>query len=211
MAESAPVLTPHEISVILRDGFGRDIPRQRVHAILSDARGSVVRRKRGGLIGFQIMQAGRDLLKTNDQNVIYIDPETAYTGTRKVESLFSDAKGVMRICDPYVESRTLDFLRLATGVAEIRLLTVTVHGEAKFKADLANLRREMGSISVEVRVLTQGPLHDRYFVDSGGLILLGASLNGLGKKQSFVVKAGADISATVVASFDRHWGRASAL
>jgi len=37
------------------------------------------------------------------------------------------------------------------------------------------------------------------------MVILGTSLNGFGKKQSFVIQAGPDIRQTLLAEFDHNW------
>jgi len=43
---------------------------------------------------------------------------------------------------------------------------------------------------IEVRVVGSRTLHDRYIIDDNEMVILGTSLNGFGKKQSFVIQAG---------------------
>ena len=52
-------------------------------------------------------------------------------------------------------------------------------------------------------------LHDRYIIDDAGMWLLGQSLNGIGKKQTFLVLVGADIRQLVSDGFLRRWNSAS--
>jgi len=59
--------------------------------------------------------------------------------------------------------------------------------------------------SIEVRMAASTPLHDRYIIDDSRMLILGTSLNGFGKKQGFVVQAGADVRAVVLQGFDNMW------
>lgn len=115
--------------------------------------------------------------------------------------------GVVRFCDPYVESSSLDLLAEATKATEIRLLTVNIARPPVFTRDLAAFRKEHGS-RIEVRQAAAGTLHDRYAIDDTRMLLFGTSLNGLGKKQSFIVELGPDMRATVLAAFDAVWATA---
>jgi hypothetical protein len=73
---------------------------------------------------------------------------------------------------------------------------------------LGAFQRERGGI-LEVRVLPQGYLHDRYIIHNDGMLLLGASLKDVGKKQSFVVAIGSDVAQSVATAFDGQWQSAA--
>jgi hypothetical protein len=57
---------------------------------------------------------------------------------------------------------------------------------------------------VEVGLIGQGHLHDRYLVHDDGILLMGASVKDVGKKQSFVIAAGA-----VAPAFDKLWAQSA--
>jgi hypothetical protein len=61
-----------------------------------------------------------------------------------------------------------------------------------------------------VRVASAAPLHDRYIIDDVGMLILGASLNGFGKKQCFVIRAGEDVRSMAMTAFDANWASAVA-
>jgi len=54
-------------------------------------------------------------------------------------------------------------------------------------------------------------LHDRYryILHEEGMLLLGTSLNGFAKKQSFVVSLGSDIKSATETAFNRMWASAT--
>jgi len=91
---------------------------------------------------------------------------------------------------------------------EIRLLTVNIARTQVFARDLAAFRKEHGN-KIEVRQAAAGTLHDRYAVDDARMLLFGTSLNGIGKKQSFIVELGQDVRVTVMAAFDAAWAAAT--
>jgi hypothetical protein len=64
-------------------------------------------------------------------------------------------------------------------------------------------------IALDARTLPHGVLHDRFLIHDDGMLMFGTSLNGLGLKQSFVVALGEDIRASVAATFDADWQRAT--
>lgn len=197
-------LTPGQISVVLRDVHGFPISWQRVQAVLGAERGTVAVNRKGGFRSFQIMRAGIDELLVKGPDVVFIEPEKALTGLRSAQAIMQSLVGVLRFCDPYVESSSLDLLAEAIKTTEVRLLTVNVAKPQIFARDLAAFRKEHGH-KIEVRQAGAGTLHDRYAVDDARMLLFGTSLNGLGKKQSFIVELGQDTRATVMAAFDAAW------
>jgi hypothetical protein len=203
-------LTASEISDILRDSQGIDIPRQRVIGLLQREAGTVSRVRKKGKRYFKIMRAGEQEISSSTVSPLFIDPAKAFSATRKLADIICGLEGDLRYCDPYVGSRTLDFLADCKGAQSVKLLTVTIHNSAAFKADLAAFQKEHNHI-LDVRVLQHGHLHDRYIVHNRGMILLGASLKDVGKKQSFVVAVGSDVAQSVAISFDGHWQNAVVL
>jgi hypothetical protein len=199
-------VTPAEISDVLRDRYHIAVPRQRISALLHKEKGTVARRRTNGKQYF-IMRKGEDEISSSMIAPIFIEPEAALSQIRKVEDVLGTLKGSLRICDPYVDNRTIDLLAECGAAEDIKLLTVNVHKEGPFRRDLAAFAREHGDI-LETRVLEQGNLHDRYIIHSDGMLLLGTSLNGLGKKQSFIVSVGEDLRQMASPAFDRSWASA---
>lgn len=201
-------LTPAQISDILCDYADINIPRQRVSAILEGERGTVARRRISKKRHFKIMKSGEDELNSSAPTSTLIDPENALSEIRRVEELLSRLNGGLKICDPYIENKTLDFLAECKSANAIKLLTVNILKPSKFRRDLAAFRKEHGEW-LEVRLATQTNLHDRYIIHNDGLLLLGTSLNGFAKKQSFLVALGSDLRSATEAAFDRYWASAS--
>lgn len=201
-------LTPAQISDILRECEGINISRQKAAAILKDERGTVVKRRISEKSHFKIMKIGEDQLNASSLTSVFVDPEKALTEIRRIEDLLSKLNGSLKVCDPYVDNRTLDFLAECNSAKNINLLTVNVLKESRFRRDLTAFRREHGNL-LNVRVATQSHLHDRYIIHDEGMLLLGTSLNGFAKKQSFVVALGADLRAAAETVFDRNWASAT--
>jgi hypothetical protein len=59
-----------------------------------------------------------------------------------------------------------------------------------------------------IRKTSKSVLHDRYLLEDSSMRILGTSLNGLGKKECFVIKAGDDMRATMLGVFDKRWNEA---
>jgi hypothetical protein len=201
--------SPGEISDILRDCARIDIPRQRVGSILERERkqGAVSRQRKNGKRKHMIMRPGEERLITSPIATMFVDPTQAFSATRKLTDIFGELHGSVRYCDPYIASRTLDFLAHCKHAPTIKLLTVNIQGADSFKADLAAFNREQSG-KLQVRVVGQGHVHDRYLLHNAGILLLGASVKDIGKKQSFVVAVGKDIASAVSPRFEQLWSQA---
>lgn len=154
------------------------------------------------------MADGINVVTASSPKVVFIDPEKALSNIREAESLLGDLEGLIRVCDPYVDSRTLDLLAECTRASGFRLLTVQVNKPNPFRRDLKAFVSQRGNV-IEVRLAPKGLLHDRYVIDDKGMLIFGTSLNGFGFKQSFVVVVGPDMRNTTLAAFDRTWSAAT--
>jgi hypothetical protein len=206
-----PWLTPAQVSDALRDIFGTLVMRQKVEALLSRARDDrqVARRTVGGRRRYQVMEAGIAAVRSVETSVLFITPEDSLTSIRAVEDLLGSLHGEVRVCDPYVDTRTLDWLAGCTNATSIHVLTVNIKNKTVFQRDLAAFLRQHSTLGLEIRVLPAGVLHDRYVIDDNRLLLFGTSLNNLGAKQAFVIVAGEDLRATVIEAFGDGWAKAT--
>jgi hypothetical protein len=123
-----------------------------------------------------------------------------------VEDIFGSLIGVVRICDPYADNRSLDILTQAGRADEIRFLTTTITRETAFRRDFSAFKNEHGN-RLEIRI-SKYPLHDRYLISANAVWFIGTSLNGLGRKQSFIVPLGTDFKSMALPAFDRVWNTA---
>ena len=203
-------MTPAEISVVLRDVHGYDIPRQRIEGVLGSEKGTVARRKLGGLRAYQLMNPGRDELDSSKVSAVFINPAEGFKGLRVAHALLETLKGEIRVCDPYADARTLDMLALCQEASVIRLLTHKVQGPDGFKQAQQAFEREH-KIGLDVRIAPKDVLHDRYAIHEDGMLLFGTSLNGLGLKQSFVIALGEDLRTATLAAFEATWDNSSGL
>lgn len=122
-----PWMTPAEIEAVLRDGFGIHVPRQRIPGLLADSGGAAVRRRIGGRFSYQILVAGIKALAEVPETVTFVDPSQALTHIRRIETVLAERTGVVHLCDPYVDGRTLDFIAECAAASEVRLLTATIN------------------------------------------------------------------------------------
>jgi hypothetical protein len=193
---------------VLRDTYKIALPRQKIQALLAAERRTVARHKKAGVRAYQIMQAGVNEVAAAASTVVFVEPEQALNNIREIEETLAALQGALSVCDPYVDGRTLDFLATCGSATTIRLLTVNINKPNPFARDVTAFNKEHGG-KLEVRVAAQKDLHDRYIIHDDGLLLLGTSLNGFGKKQTFVVALGPDIRGDVAAAFDSRWQAAT--
>lgn len=202
-------LTPHEISSALLYGFRLSVPRQRVQSLLDGNKELALRRTVSGKRKYQILHAGERRVKSvKSMDVLFIQPENALTSVRQIQDLMSTCTGVVRLCDPYLAPRSLDYLAQLTSSTEVHVLTQQINSVSSFKGDLKLLRNQLG-VPIEIRQVGMRVLHDRYLIDDSEMFILGTSLNGLGLKQSMVVSAGQDLRVTALHEFKRLWKSAT--
>lgn len=201
-------LTPAQISDILCDREGVDVPRQRAAGILQKEIGTVTRKRYQGRNKYKIMKKGIEEITPASLSSIYVNPELALTQIRRMEEILASLKGDLKVCDPYIENKTIDFLSECRSSSSIKLLTSNILKESKLRRDLVAYDKEHAS-KIEVRIASNGVLHDRYILHYDGMLLLGTSLNGFAKKQSFLVSLGPDIRAATEVAFNRVWASAA--
>lgn len=200
-------LTAPQISALLRDGHGIGIHWRRVESLLKTNRELVGRRKRQRQWQYLLLSSGRQHLSGAGGSILFVDPTKALQATLTLHRFLGSLNGTARICDPYLDSTTLDHLSACSSAVTIRLLTKNVKDAGRVRALLAAAKTE--GRTIEVRVAASAPLHDRYIIDDAKMLILGTSLNGFGKKQGFVVQAGEDVRGVVGQAFDATWAAAT--
>jgi len=200
---NTPWLTAAAISGKLMKDHGVQIHWRTIEKLLKNAAGNAATRKyKNRPREFAITAAGEQSLRS-ETTILLIDPERAIQATATLHGLLGSLKGTVRVCDPYLDSATIEHLDACAAGVEIRLLTQVVR-------DSGSLRRLIAAAAaqgrnLQIRVVAAPHLHDRYLMDDDKLTLLGTSLNGFGKKQSFVIRAGEDIRDLVRVAFDAGW------
>jgi hypothetical protein len=196
-------VTSVELSQKLRTMYGIGIHWRTIDGLLGKEKGLVVRRKRGARWQYQLLSRGEERLTGSGGQTVIIDPEKAIKAVSSVHALLCGMKGIVRLCDPYVDHSTIEHLAAVPKDVPIRILTVNIQEANRLRRVLAAARTE--GRQVELRVAQGAKLHDRFVIDDAKMLLLGTSLNGLGKKLSFVVRAGPDIREPMAGVFDGHW------
>lgn len=192
------------VSRHLLDKSGVDIHWRTIDSLLAANRQVVSRRKRLARWEYKLLQSGREMVST-DETVTFVNPTSALQSTVKLHDMLRQLNGQLSVCDPYFDHLTLEHLEACGKGRRIRLLTQKVNGSGPLRRvfDAANL----SGYCFEVRIACGKVLHDRYVIDERAMLLLGGSLNGFGKKQSFVVQVGTDVRKTVLDVFDFEWAK----
>lgn len=110
-----------------------------------------------------------------------------------------------RLCDPYVDYSSIQkFLPRHRG---LRVLT----SSERWKALDLPPKQSFRSGEIVVRIEPAGsPIHDRFLVGHDDAILLGTSLNGIGKTHAFLTKCDAENRRVVERVFEDLWSRSRA-
>jgi len=196
------------ISQALLAEFGIRVHWRTIESLLRAAPKLATRRKRQGSWEFSILQDGEDFVRVPDDKVLFIDPENAVQAVLTLHDLLAGLVGDARLCDPYLDDSTIEHLASAPKTVPIRLLTSNVKDSGKLRQLLKATKTE--GRTIDVRVTPTKSLHDRYLIDDNRMIIMGTSLNGFAKKQSFLVLVGPDFRAELANVFDRYWSMAQA-
>lgn len=194
-------LTSAEIALRLREVHGVSIHWRTVDAALSRNKDLVSRKKRNHKWRYRILEAGRRRLDGGSGPVQFIDPGKAIQNVVTLHDTLGGMSGLIRVCDPYLDESSIEHLDSCS--ADVQYLTHNVK-------DSGRLRRTVGAFarpgrSIEIRTTKKSVLHDRYIIDKKSMLILGTSLNGFGKKQCFLIRAGQDMRSTMLAAFEEHW------
>lgn len=185
-------------------------------SMTSDAvRKALIRAKNGinkNKAGYRLMEKGRkELMATHVDETVFIESGQPFSAKRtQLAKIFKAMKGTVKICDPYLDAATLDVVfTLVDKKVPIKILTQKINDKpaGTVKRILADLAKE--GFLIEVRQYGASDIHDRYVLDDSTMWLSGNSLNGLGSKESFIVKLGSDMAQSTRALFDSRWKTAS--
>ncbi len=201
-------LTAAQVCGILRDVYGRDVSRQRAATLLGGARGLVAMKRPRREAVFKIMKKGEERVLAAGGSVLVVEPDKAFTALQRLDTILRSLEGEVLLCDPYVDDKTLVHLTTVAKVSRIKMLTMNVSDPPRFRTKLQAYQREYGNL--EIRTDATASLHDRYLIDDRTMWSLGQSLNGVGKKQTLIVKQGDDLRAAMREVFKARWNSAKA-
>jgi hypothetical protein len=143
---------------------------------------------------------------------VLIEAGTHYSGKKLLQQVLAKNIGsFMNICDPYIGTRTLDFLTIIEKNCKVNILTQTIENKNVFERELKDFRKEFPTVEVEVRVYSTNKLHDRFIITDDSVWSVGASLKDLGNKDTIISKLGEEVKFALLEKFEERWREAQAL
>lgn len=150
-------------------------------------------------------------LKPNKEAAFLVMENTPFTSKILLEEkVLKNLSGTILVCDPYISERTLDMVVKVIKGSNIKILTSNIKEESRgsLNRQLHDLTRQ--GYQVEVRVLGDFTLHDRYIMDDSHMWIIGHSIKDLGNKESFVIELSGDIKQAAKQLFEDNWNKTSA-
>ena len=192
-----------DISRALLEDSGISMHWRTIDSILLRHGSLVQRRKRQRRWEYILLAQGEALLGRAQGSISFVDPNQSLQATMGLHELLGELVGTVRVCDPYTDAVTLEQLDACDSSLDVKLLTQTVRDSGKLRRLVGAARRDFAGF--EIRTAPQKNLHDRYVIDDDSMIILGSSLNGFGKKQSFIIRVGADFRTGMLQQFEQLW------
>lgn len=206
--ESKNWVSAVEISKSLHDKHGIPLHWRTIDSSLQKEKEYVARRKRTGRWQYSLLSKGECLLKAPNLALTLVNPSEAVQAVIKLHEFLSELSGDIRICDPYLDDKTIEHLDSCPSSSSILLVTQTIRDSGKLRRLLSAMHTS--GRNVIIRQAANTKLHDRYIIDAKSMMILGTSLNGLGKKQCFIIQAGRDFRKIVLKEFENIWKSAKA-
>lgn len=198
-------LSAGEISALLAGVFELSKSESAIRMALTRSGEKVHTRNFEGIQRFCIMKPGRDSLNAAaSDGAFVVDPAQQHTAIRKIAELLGKFAGIAKLCDPYVDARTLQVLEMIPDSCSIEFLSTPPKQNANALVRLYNAYKSQHG-NLEIRTIPHGQLHDRYAIVGQDMWLIGHSLNAIGTKQAFIVKLNGDIKGQMEHTFDATW------
>ncbi|MEO1119099.1 MAG: hypothetical protein AAFX75_14560 [Pseudomonadota bacterium] len=198
------MLTPAEVSRKLLDDHGVNVHWKTIDAAFRKNKSFVTRRKKNHKFRYSILADGKERINavtTASTEISFVDPTKAVQNVVTLHDTLSAMSGRVRVCDPYLDATSIEHLDSCAN--DIQYLTHNISDSGLLRQLIAAYKNPTRSI--EVRRTGKNVLHDRYIIDKGSMLILGTSLNGFGKKHSFMIRGGRDIRTTMLKAFDQNW------
>ncbi len=194
-----------EISAYLYKTDSLHLHWRTIDKLFANSRAYVERRRRKSSWQYRLLRDGKRIATRDKGQSILVDPSKPVQAVIDLHGLLKSLKPPVKLCDPYFDSSSLEHLQ-ACPAGEIRVLTDIIKESGYLRRLYAAARRSYSSF--EIRAVAQHVLHDRYIIDQNRMLVLGTSLNGFGKKQSFIIEVGIDIRTIIESYFDDMWKKA---
>lgn len=162
---------------------------------ISQSGGGVFLTRSGRLM---LWDARTEMDAESEVSVEIIDPDSPF--------VYADVAGQFRdesndlLVDRYVDLQALKWIHGHGGVK--RILTTT--GSAK--TYLQDLSGNFANLDIEIRTLDPKKFHDRALTRSNGsLLVMGQSINGMGKQLSLMIRLSPSIATSYLARLEEMW------
>jgi len=207
-------LTAEHIVACL-EAAGVAVKKRSIQKALAKANGrvSVTNDPLTGESTYKLMTKGKQeadkILKFEPLSVFRIEAGKPRTARSTLVEIMRNLSGIVRICDPYYGTKTLDTLEQIPKDHEVRFLTdKTSDNSLKIENALKDYKTERPKTTFK-KVKHPSPLHDRYILSDKILIILGHGLKDIGGKESFLIILDASIVPDLIAQiskvFDDLW------
>ena len=130
--------------------------------------------------GYQIMQKGIEYLKST---IVMIDPsQEGMSIHQTIGQIFSGLSGEIKLCDPYFDDKACSLLEYHLDHPKMKSIRIIY---SKNGIDDSIKNHKIGKCPIELKKKKE--IHDRFIIDDNHLYFLGASLNNIGSKLSFII------------------------
>jgi hypothetical protein len=194
-----------DISAHLFKEHGVHLHWRTIEALLRPAKDFAKSSKQKGRWVFTPSKKAVDTVKGAGDTIQLIDPSKAVIATARLHDTLSSLSGLIRLCDPYLDHTSLQHLDAISPKTAVRVLSFNITDTGTTRSLVSAFAAK--GVSLEIRRAHAGVLHDRYIVAGNTVFILGTSLNGFGKKQCFVIRAGQSIAQSLTTTFDDLWAK----
>ncbi len=139
-------LSAAQISKILQERYAENIHWRTITTVLENNSKLALRRKRNHVRQYHILGKGLAILENKDAAVRIIDPTKALQSIISFHEFLGALKGLVRVCDPYLDGPAIEHLDACRSVREVRLLTHNI-------TDSGALRRILDAFNTPTRRL----------------------------------------------------------
>lgn len=136
-----------------------------------------------------------------EETGIVLPPGSSVSGLLELNKILGSVTKYAKICDPWVDKKTLEIIRSVPNDVPIQLLTGESGKSRRFQKSCADFKVERTSFEMRVG---EG-LHDRFILTWRRGWLLGSSINAFGKKFSALTPLPEKDVASTERIFDSLW------
>jgi len=196
-----------EISSHLFKQHGTHVHWRTIETLLRSARDFARSSKKSGRWVFSPSKKAIDTVQGSSDTIQLVDPSKAVVATVRLHDTLASLSNMVRLCDPYLDQTSLLHLDAIRASTTLRFLTFNITDTGPIRTLVAAFASKR--VMLEIRKAHAAVLHDRYIIAGNTVYILGTSLNGFGKKQCFIIRAGQSIAHSLTATFDDLWAKAT--